>query len=63
MQLRAATGRVLMGTNLEFRQFYRVANFCRTRQHCPSQHCPLSSDGKAVVNGKLEGAARLQWVG
>ncbi len=63
MRLRAVTGQVLMGTNLESGQFYRVANFCRTRQYSPSQHCSLPSDCKAVVNGKLERAARLQWVG
>lgn len=63
MQLKAATGQLLMGANLEFGQFYRVTNFCRTRQYRPSQHCSLPSDCKAVVNGKLEGAARLLWVG
>ncbi len=52
-----------MGTNLKFGQFYGVANFCRTRQYRPSQHRPLPSDCKAVINGKLEGAAGLQWVG
>ena len=63
MHLKAATGQVLMGTNLEFGQFYGVANICRTRQNSPSQHCSLPSDCKAVVNGKLEGAARLLWLG
>ena len=63
MQLRAVTGQVLMGTNLEFGQLYSVANFCSTRQYSPSQHRSLPSDCKAVVNSKLEGAAWLQWVG
>jgi len=56
------TGQDSMGTNLKFGQFYRVANFCSTRQHSPSQHRSLPSDCKAVVNGKLEGAAQLQWL-